>query len=143
MFKEALSLGILPMPLRQASISLLAKKDRDLLLCSSYRPISLLHVDFKILTTVLAKRLESVVPYIISPDQTGFIQGRHSYSNLRKLFNVIHSARPGQHEALVSLDAEKAFDRVEWTHLFLLFAGLALETSSLPGLNCCTPLLWH
>lgn len=57
-------------------------------------------------------------PDIISPDQTGFIQGRHSYSNLRKLFNVIHSTRPKQHEAVISLDAEKAFDRVKWSHLF-------------------------
>ena len=118
MFKEALSLGTLPMTLRQASISLLAKKDKDPLLCSSYRPISLLNVDFKILSKVLARRLESAIPNIVSPDQTGFIQGRHSYSNLRKLFNVIHSARSEYPEAVISLDAEKAFDRVEWSHLF-------------------------
>lgn len=46
MFKEALSLGILPITLRQASISLLVKKDRDPLLYTSYHPISLLNVDF-------------------------------------------------------------------------------------------------
>lgn len=72
MFKEALSLGTLPLTLRQASISLLAKKDKDPLLCSSYRPISLLNVDFKIPPKVLAKRLEGAID-IISPDQTGFI----------------------------------------------------------------------
>lgn len=118
MFKEAFSVGILPMTLRQASVSLLAKKDKDPLLCSSYRPISLLNVDFKILSKVLARRLENVIPDIISPNQTGFIRGRHSYSNLRKLFNIIHSARSEHSEVVISLDAEKAFDRVEWKHLF-------------------------
>lgn len=118
MFKEALSLGTHPLTLRQASISLLAKKDKDPLICASYRPISLLNVDFKILSKVLAKRLESVIPDIISPDQTGFIQGRVSYSNLRKLFNVVHSARSTCPEVVISLDAEKAFDWVEWDYLF-------------------------
>lgn len=46
-FNEALSLGILPMTLRQASISLLVKKDKDPPFSTSYRPISLLNVDYK------------------------------------------------------------------------------------------------
>jgi len=129
MFNEALSLGILPMTLRQASISLLAKKDKDPLFCTSYRPISLLNVDFKILSKVLAKRLESVIPDIISPDQTGFIQGRHSYSNLRKLFNVVHSARSPCPEVVISLDAEKAFESSGNTY-FSLFKSLALRRGS-------------
>lgn len=69
MYKEAFSSGTLPVTLRQASISLLAKKNKDLLLCTSYRPISLLNVDFKVLSKVLAKRLEGVIPIIVSPDQ--------------------------------------------------------------------------
>lgn len=36
MYKEALSSGSLPMTLRQASITLLAKKDKDPLQCTSY-----------------------------------------------------------------------------------------------------------
>lgn len=118
MFKEALSIGTLPMTLRQASVSLLPKKDKDPLLCTSYGPIPLLNVDFKVLSKVLAKCLENVIPDIVSPDQTGFIQGRHSYSNLRKVFNVVHSARLKCPEVVISLDAEKTFDGVEWKYLF-------------------------
>lgn len=66
---QAFSSGTLPVTLRQASISLLAKKNKDLLLCTSYRPISLLNVDFKVLSKVLAKRLGGVIPNIVSPDQ--------------------------------------------------------------------------
>lgn len=63
----------LPPTLRKASISLLLKKGKDPLSCLSYRPISLLYVDCKILAKVLARRLESVLASLISPDQTGFI----------------------------------------------------------------------
>jgi len=41
MFNEALSKGCLPPTLSLASITLIAKKDKDPLLCGSYRPISL------------------------------------------------------------------------------------------------------
>lgn len=73
---ESLANGKLPQTLSQAMISVLLKKDKDSLECSSYRPISLLCCDYKILTKVLAKRVEVIIPTIINKDQTGFIPGR-------------------------------------------------------------------
>lgn len=116
---EALTTGCLPQTLNQASISLLLKNDKDPLACSSYRPISLLNVDFKLLSKLLTLRLKTVLPSIISSDQKGFIRNGHSFSNLRQLFNVIYNASSDTQEVLISLDAEKAFDRMEWKYLFL------------------------
>lgn len=79
MFNESFESLKLPQTLTQASISLILKKNKDLLFCASYRPISLLNVDFKLLSKLLAVRLESTLPSIISPDQTGFIINRHSF----------------------------------------------------------------
>lgn len=119
MFTESFELGILPQTLNQACIPLLLKKGKEPLLCGSYRPISSLNVDFKLLFKLLAKRLETVLPSIISLDQTGFICNRHSFFNLRGVFNVIYNPSPATvPEALVALDVEKAFDRVEWEYLF-------------------------
>lgn len=67
-FTESLERGSLPTTFSQASISLLLKKDKDPTHCSSYRPISLLNVDAKILAKVLAHRMESFLPTIISED---------------------------------------------------------------------------
>lgn len=56
---------------------------------------------------------------IISEDQTGFIRGRHSFANVRRLLSIIHTLHsPSEPEVVISLDAEKAFDRVEWAYLF-------------------------
>ena len=120
MFTESYNSGILPNTLNQACISLLLKKGKDPLSCGSYRPISLLNVDFKLLSKLLARRLEIVLPSMISLDQTGFIHSRHSF-NLRKGLNVVNNPPPiALPEALIALDAEKVFDRVEWDYLFFI-----------------------
>lgn len=62
--------------------------------CGSYRPISLLNVDSKIFAKMIARRLEAVLPTIISPDQTGFIKNRQSSSNIRRLYNIIYGSSP-------------------------------------------------
>ena len=102
----------------QASISLLLKKNEDPLLCESYRPVSLLCCDYKTLTKVLAGRLEKIMPKLIHPDQTGFIAGRQLSSNLRRVLNIIYQPYNVEPELILSLDAQKAFDRIEYNYLF-------------------------
>lgn len=63
------------------------------------------------LSKVLATRLEDLLPILIKEDQTGFIKGRNSTNNIRRLFNVIQAFEQKPTDGLVlSLDAEKAFD---------------------------------
>ena len=84
-FNKSLDSGLLPPTLTQATIALLLKKDKDPISCGSYRPLSLLNADVKVLAKVIASRLESVFPHIISEEQNGFIKGRQLFFNIRTL----------------------------------------------------------
>ena len=92
MFNDSFKRGILPRSLREAHISLILKKDKIPEDCASYRPISLLNTDLKLLSKTLATRLEGLLPILIIDDQTGFIKGRKSYNNVRRLLNKFFSS---------------------------------------------------
>lgn len=74
----------IPPPLREANISPIFQKGKIPEDWASYRPISLLNDDLKLLSKILAKRFENVLPTFVNDDQTGFIKARNSYNNLRR-----------------------------------------------------------
>ena len=102
----------------EAVISVILKKGKDPQECGSYHPISLLCCDGKLLTKLLATRVNCIIKSIINPDQVGFVKGRRSSDNLRRLLHIMWKAKnlPVSVAAL-SLDAEKAFNRVGWDYL--------------------------
>lgn len=103
------------------TITLIPKKGKDLEQVGSYRPISLLNTDQKILAKSLARKLNPHMAKLVHPDQTGFIPSRHSFHNFRCLFNIMYSPRhPKDDIFILSLDAEKAFDCVEWSYLYVV-----------------------
>lgn len=93
-YNEALEWQILPPTLREAVIILLPKPAKDPLLCGSYRPLSLLNLDYKILATMLALRLALLIDKIISPAQSGFVPHRSTALNLCTLFADLHRIAP-------------------------------------------------
>lgn len=123
MYNHAFDRGILPESLREALIVLIPKLHKDHDLCESYRPISLINVDAKILAKLLVKRLNMLIASIIHTDQTGFIPARPTAINLRHLITVIQSEDPSPDTCVVvSLNTHKAFDSIEWP--YLIAAGL-------------------
>ena len=87
----------------------------------NWRPISLLNVDYKICSKALSLRLSLVLESIVTPDQTCSVPGRSISSNLVMLRDMLdYIDRTNEPGILVSLDQEKAFDRVDRTFLMNL-----------------------
>ena len=61
---------------RQAVIKLIEKKDKDKRFIKNWRPISLLNVDYKIISKVFSARLKKVLPLLISSQQTAYVANR-------------------------------------------------------------------
>lgn len=105
--------------MQEAIIILLPKPGKDPLFPKSYRPISLLLVDAKILAKVLTARLTQVIPNLIDSDQTGFIPEKSTAINFRCLYLNLQLPSDCQGSWVVcSLDPDKAFDIVEWEFLW-------------------------
>jgi len=84
----------------------------------NWRPISLLNVDFKILSKCLANRLKKCMDSIVHQDQTCGIKGRSIFENIiftqDAVFYVNKHKKP---LAVISVDQSKAFDRLNRTYL--------------------------
>lgn len=79
----------------------------------------MLNTDLKILAKVLANRLKNVLPSIIETNQAYGIKGRdiaETTSSIRDIISYINGEKKNGY--VISLDFEKAFDRVEHVFLF-------------------------
>ncbi len=75
--------------------------------------------------------MEKVIHSLIKEDQTGFIKGRNASDNMRRLLHILDFADSHPTPcAVFSLDAEKAFDRLEWNYMSsqVTFIYIALLT---------------
>lgn len=118
-FNWVLQKGEIPPSWREATISVIPKEDKDRQECGNYRPISVLNLDYKLFTSILARRLERILPDLIHLDQTGFIQQRQTLDNIRRTLHILDQTNKNKTRSLiVGLDAEKAFDSVRWAFLY-------------------------
>ena len=93
------------------------KKDEDKKLIKNCRPISLLNIDTKLISKVLAERFKKVLPSLTSKNQTAYVKGRFISEGGRLIFDILEISNNLKIKGfLMTLDIEEAFDSVN--HLF-------------------------
>ena len=116
---ECFEKGEMSVSQKQAVITLIEKKGKDRSSLENWRPISLLNVDTKIMTKVLAERIKEVLPSIIHYNQTGYIKDRFIGETVRSSFDIMDFTLDGNIPGLkIFIDFHKAFDSLEWDFLY-------------------------
>ena len=112
---------------RQGAITLLYEKG-DCLDPANWRPITLLCVDYKMAAKALGNRLLQVIASVVSPDQSCGILVWSSAANVRLLLEIAcYADQNNIGGAIVSLDQEKAFDRVEISFLMKVLEHMVMH----------------
>ena len=114
--KKSFISGELSTSQKQAVIKLIEKKDRDKWLIKNWHSISLLNIDTKLISKVIATRLKKILNNLISENQIAYLNNRFISEGGRLISDIVEITDLLHIEGILpTVDIEKAFDSVKRT----------------------------
>lgn len=96
----------------------LIPKEAQSLTPDKFRPITLCNVIYKIISKVIASCLKSLLPLLISLEQSGYVEGWKIIVGIILTHEIIHSLKQLKKESmLLKIYLSKAFDKLSWTYI--------------------------
>ena len=114
-------------------ISIIPKGNKSKDILDNWRPLTILNVFYKLVSGVIAARINSVLDKIIHGDQSGFVPGRYIGDCLRTTYDIITRARERRVTGLLLLiDFRKAYDSISFKYIknALTFFGFGNDMTS-------------
>ena len=117
-FQDILDTGSIPTEVGEGLIFLIPKGDGPSEDIRRWRPITTLNMIYKILAKTISLRVQPLLPHLIHASQTGFIKERSILDNIFTFWETTALAHRSQQDlAIILLDFEKAYDKVDWGFL--------------------------
>ena len=118
-FNYSFEKGELSASQKQAVITLIQKKNRDVMLIKNWRPISLINIDSKIASKALVAKIKKVIHSLISYHQTAYVKGRYIGESVCLIDDPLKYAENESIDGILfAADIEKAFDSVDHNFIY-------------------------
>ncbi|KAJ1702528.1 hypothetical protein LUZ63_002307 [Rhynchospora breviuscula] len=114
---EIFSSARIPSDMAKSNLILVPKKE-ILITIMDYRPISVCNILYKLVSKLLERRMQSLIPLLVANNQTAFTLGRDIADNVMVFREVLHSfsmTSYKHHAFCFKCDMSKAFDRMSWS----------------------------
>ena len=124
---SVLNTRVIPSKINHTFISLIPK------IKSPTNPVSLCNAIYKIISKTIANCLKKIIPKLVSKTQSAFTSDRLISNNILIAFETLHhlkNKRNGKSGLMaLKLDMNKAYDRIEWNFLEIIWTVLVLITN--------------
>lgn len=104
-----------------------------------FRPITCCNVIYKIITKLMTKRKNEVLPFLISESQTTFVQGRSIMTNILVCQDLVHNYNKNGEVArcLMKIDLQKAYDTVSWDFFLSVLRAIQFPAQFISWIEVC------
>ncbi|KAK1302674.1 hypothetical protein QJS10_CPB12g00628 [Acorus calamus] len=104
-----------------------------------FRPISLCGSVYKLITKILATRLQKMLSDLISPNQTAFIKGRKISHGILLVHEMVKylAKKTGKARAAIKIDLRKAFDSIRWPFIQAVLESMNFSPRWIQWIMAC------
>ena len=135
--KEGWAKGKLSNSQRQSVIRLIEKKGKDLSKMNGWRPISLLNIDAKLFSKVLANRLRRICKVVVGEEQLAYMENIDIHEGHLVINKVLELARSKNIKGLMTtVDFKGAFDSVRHKFIWKTLEAMGVGPNLISLLKC-------